>query len=241
MIINILKVVDVTSPHSTLPCIRVKVVDKFVIPPDLLGPESIPDLERSNILFLHNAVNHARFMSSVFDVETYKLPKYSFNPGRVMLHKIFFKNTDGKFESVITSDDLSKNKSTKLDKPRKIIINDNSEIIKQAGDKEVIFVRCFFSKKWLLSHTIFADGYILDPLTYEEVPDYLDKSNIDLSRIASIVHEVEFNGKYKILATADSNLSTIRPIYKSATGGYSSFKLNNFDMFLINKISVVNP
>jgi hypothetical protein len=155
------------------------------------------------------------------DLDEQLLPKYCFNPNRIVTVRLFHLNEDG---DVISYTDDGK----------RLILNANSSEYSLLSVNKNSLMRVFYSRKFKDSKYIFVDGRCTNPLSKWDLEDYVDKSHIDsLVAESSLKQIVTKNGR-TFYAITNMN-GELRLIYKSAAG-YSSFPLNEYELEFISEI-----
>lgn len=149
--------------------------------------------------------------------EDYLLPKYCFNPGRIITIRLFQKGS---------GDDLI----SYLNEDKQLIVNTKSPLYFKKGQRVInnnIIARCFYSKKFKDTKYTLVDGYPLDLLKERDLDDYIEKSCIskEMSKLLIKKAYTKYEESFYIIL---NNKQEIRPLYKTASG-YSSFALNEFE------------
>jgi len=170
---------------------------------------------------LFGAVHHA---IEVFDCEMVEqlIPKYCFNPNRLVSLRLFERNEKNEVESFFNNG-------------KKLILNANSKA--RLVDGEVTnggLFRVFFSKKFRTSNVIFVDGKELTPLHKWDIDSYIAKSYLDEDVAHSMIRQV-VTDKGNIFYAVTNLSGEFRPIYKSS-GGYLSFPLSRPELAFIKDV-----
>ena len=166
------------------------------------------------------AVTHAAEVIGS-DLDEQLLPKFCFNPNRIVTVRLFHQNENG---DVISYTDDGK----------QLILNANSTEQSVLSANKDSIMRVFYSRKFKESKHIFVDGRCIVPLRKWDLEDYVDKSHIDsLVAESSLKQIVTKNGR-TFYAITNMN-GELRLIYKSASG-YSSFPLNEYELEFISEV-----
>jgi hypothetical protein len=159
--------------------------------------------------------------------EAQLIPKYCFNPNRLITMRLFVPNDHNELKSYNKNGQrLILNGHT-----RETIRDESGEIIKGG------LYRVFFSRKFKDSNHIFVDGRLLPPLLKKDLPKYLKTSQLEESITRSIVKEVLTHSGFKFYAISTVN-GGLRPIFES-TIGYSSFPMSAKEFEFIKEINNV--
>lgn len=207
---NIFKLLDtkVIRDMSNYEYVEVELVYKF----DPL--DKIPDVK------LKEAVVHAADVISS-DLDEQLLPKYCFNPNRIVTVRLFHQNENG---DVISYTDDGK----------QLILNANSSEQSILSANKDAIMRVFYSRKFKESRHIFVDGRCIVPLSKWDLEDYVDKSHIDSLVAESSLKQIVTKNERTFYAITNLK-GELRLIYKSAAG-YSSFPLNENELDFISEI-----
>jgi hypothetical protein len=192
---------------------KVKLVHKFT------SFDEIPEM-------FNDAVEHITDIIGCRS-DTQLIPKYCFNPNRLITMRLFVPNDHNELKS------YNKN-------GQRLILNGHTRETIRNGSGEIInggLYRVFFSRKFKDSNHIFVDGRLLPPLLKKDLPKYLKTSQLEESITRSIVKEVSTHSGFKFYAISTVN-GGLRPIFES-TIGYSSFPMSEKEFEFIKEINTV--
>lgn len=217
--------------------INVMAVIHYVIPP-ILSPDVDPDL--GELEFMKNAINHALHVNRTRS-DDYTVPKYCFNPGRIISNRLFSRNDDLELTSFITNDDIKRKSLSVAESGKQLMMNRTAvkDFISVDGDMIMnCAVRCFFGKKVIDEPVIYVDGYTLPILKKDNVDEYIYHSNINSNRVSTMLYKIITHHDEEFYAIVDELNKEIRPIYSNAYG-FSSFLLNEEERKFIKDIDHV--
>lgn len=216
--IVIMTVVDI-RPNSVFEdgkSINVKVTHKFCYDKDIVNLSE----------FMWDAVQHS-VMAIRRNVGDFCTLKYSFNPGRIVLNRLFVRNEEDQIVSY-------------LDDGRKLVLNRNSpEIYKQVGKNDgelidTVILRCFYSKKHKDKNNIIVDGSRLRMVWENELPMYIEQSNLTYDLASTLIKKVILPYGNHCFAVVNIK-GEIRPIFHSSKG-FWTFPLNEYEEAFIQGI-----
>lgn len=153
------------------------------------------------------------------------IPKYCFNPNRLITLRLFQRNEKDELETFLSDG-------------RRLVLNAHSK--ERIKDNKVInggLFRVFFSRKFKDSKHIFVDGKALNPLHAYSLSSYIEESQLDSPVIKSTIKKIKTKLGQKFFVVTNLN-GEIRPIYES-NQGYSSFKLNSYELGFVDSIDDV--
>lgn len=153
------------------------------------------------------AVEHIHMLIDK-DFSEYLVPRFSYNPGRVISVRLFQRQ----------GDDLV----SYLDSGKKMVINKKSKLYDE--NINTLFARCFFSKKFQDRDTIIVDGHALPILQEYDLEMYIEHSNLTESMGRTLLKKVTTTYGFEFYVVINFR-GEIRPIYKTAAG-FLSFPLN---------------
>lgn len=169
-----------------------------------------------------NAVQHAVEVIDC-ELEEQLIPKYCFNPNRLVTLRLFERNDKDEVVSY-------------FGEGQKLIMNANSKA-RFTDERKVTnggLFRVFFSKKFRNSSTTYVEGAQLTPLRKWDLEKYIQQSHLEESTAQSMIKQIvthQGNVFYAIV-----NLSgQVRPIYKSTTD-YLSFSLSDDELAFIKEV-----
>ena len=173
-----------------------------------------------------DAIRHTLLVSRR-KTDDYTTPKYCFNPGRIVLNRLFHREDEGEMVSY-------------NDQGRRLVLNRNSKEDMIENNKGLptpasnLFMRCFYSKKHSNEETIFVDGAKLTMLREEDLQDYIEKSDLTDTAASSIIKKaVTLHGQAFFVVV--NIKGEIRPIYTNSYG-YATFPLGDKEREFIDQL-----